>query len=100
MAIEKFEPTVADVHTDPNGHEVLQVGVGHVNLALVAVDNGGDRMAFVGPVYSYYEFRQPATERMTDKEFRALLGSNREPSQPEWIRVFEPGPETRPAGTP
>jgi hypothetical protein len=100
QSIVRFEPTVADVHTDPNGSEVLQVGVGHTNLALVAVDNGSDHMAFVGPVYTYYEFRQAATNRMTDEEFRALLGRGQEPPRPEWVRMFEPGPAPRPTGTP
>ncbi len=70
-SIEKFEPTVADVHTDPNSREVLQVGVGHTNFAMVAVENGDDRMAYVGPVYTYYEFSQPARDRLTDAKFRA-----------------------------
>ncbi|MGA2065775.1 MAG: DUF3160 domain-containing protein [Thermoguttaceae bacterium] len=94
-SIEKFEPTVADVHTDPNSREVLQVGVGHTNFALVAVDNGEDRMVYVGPVYSYYEFSQPAERRLTDAEFRARLARGQEPPRPEWTRAFEPGPVPR-----
>jgi Protein of unknown function (DUF3160) len=34
----------------------LEVGVGDVDVLIVAVDNGRDRAAYVGPVYSYYEF--------------------------------------------
>jgi len=92
--IDQFQPSVADVHTDSNGHEVLEVGVGRANLALVAVDNGQDRMAFVGPVYTYYEFARPASRRMTDEEFKAALIGGTEPARPDWIGAFDPSAST------
>ncbi len=48
---------VTDVHTDgpsaPDGDPgaVLHEGVGRVNLMMIAVDNGPDRMVFAGPVF-------------------------------------------------
>jgi hypothetical protein len=84
--IDKWHPTVSDVHTDPNGGEVLEVGVGRTDLIVVAVDNGADRMAFVGPIYAYYEFKQPGPDRMTDEEFaRRLEGHDGRIGQPAWL---------------
>src|SRR5262245_13613942 len=35
----KWCPTIADVHTDPASKSCLEVGVGDVNLAVIAIDN-------------------------------------------------------------
>jgi hypothetical protein len=81
-----WEPTISDVHTSPqNG--VLEVGVGDVNFLVVAVDNGRDRAAYVGPVYSYYEFS--SASRLTDEEWRARLSSRRAPPRPLWVGAFQ-----------
>lgn len=88
--IDQFRPSVADVHTDSNTQEVLEAGVGRAKLALVAIDNGKNRMAFIGPVYTYYEFTRPATTRMTDEEFATELNTGHEPPRPDWVRAFEP----------
>jgi hypothetical protein len=85
----KSSLTVSDVHTNPEG-SVLEVGAGDVHLAVIAIDNGSDRMAYVGPIYTYYEFTQPASARLTDEEFEARLRTGTPPSRPDWVRVFEP----------
>jgi hypothetical protein len=85
-----YEPIVADVHTDPNSGAVLEQGVGDVGFVVVAVDNGPDRMAYVGPIYSYYEFFGPAGKRMTDEEWAALIRSRKLPARPAFTRVFQP----------
>ncbi len=85
-----FSPTVADVHTDPNRGKVLQVGVGRANLAIVAIDNGAERMAFIGPIYSYYEFERPITDRLTDEAFSASLDLGTIGGRPKWTGVYEP----------
>jgi hypothetical protein len=82
---EKWEPTIADVHT--NGDEVLEVGVGDVNFVVVAIDNRGDRAAYVGPIYSYYEFVSP--QRLTDEEWRGRIHAEKLPARPEWVRAFQ-----------
>lgn len=51
---------------------------------LVAVDNGPDRMAFAGPVYTYYEFERPLKDRLTDTQWRTMLGNSQQPPFPEW----------------
>src|SRR5262245_7815353 len=69
----KSEPVVADVHTNPQGHEALEVATGDARLLIIAIDVGTDRTVYVGPVYSYYEFWQPAEQRLTDPEWRRQL---------------------------
>ena len=87
----EWDPTVVDVHTDPNKGEVLEEGVGACNLLAVAIDNEDDRMIYVGPAYTYFEFRHPAEKRLTDMEWAMML-SNREqkPPRPSWTASFCP----------
>lgn len=63
---------VADVATDPNG-SVLQTATDISNIyVLVNVDNS-PRIA-VGTVYTFYQFTQPMSQRMTDQDWWAKLG--------------------------
>ena len=64
---------VTDVATDPNG-SCLEVGTGRVNIIYVIVPVDGQLKVASGPVYSYYEFAQPISDRLTDKEWRTMLG--------------------------
>ena len=77
-------PTIADVHTDPTSRSVLEAAVGDVNLGVIAIDNGGDRAVYVGPIFSYYEFRHPAEDRLTDERWQAMLVQDHVPAPPEW----------------
>jgi len=85
-----WDPTVADVHTDPNSRKVLEVGVGHIDTLFLAVDNEEDHSLFVGPTLSYYEFLQPAEKRMTDPEWKSMLVSGEAPDRPAWSDSFLP----------
>ena len=86
---EKWDAIVADVHTDPpddlHGDPgcVLHEGVGNVDLLLIAVDNGKDRMVYAGPVLSHYEFEMTGIARKSDSEWRADLAAGRRPPRPE-----------------
>ncbi|HVJ18224.1 MAG TPA: DUF3160 domain-containing protein [Polyangiaceae bacterium] len=97
-ASDKWKPSIADVHTNPAGGRVLEVGVGDVNYLVVAVDNQGDRAAYVGPVYSYYEFEKPVSERMTDEEWEQAITQNNLPPRPAFSEVFRAKPESRQMG--
>jgi hypothetical protein len=90
---DSWEPTIADVHTDPNSGAVLQVAVGDVNFLVAAIDSRGDRAAYVGPVYSYYEFT--SKQRLTDEEWRSRIKAGNLPPRPEWVRAFQGKPEQR-----
>lgn len=78
---------VADVHTDQNTKQVLEEGVGYVNLILVAYKVRDGRIIIgAGPVFSYYEFKQPMDDRLTDEEWRDMLYNGDAPEQAEWLR--------------
>ena len=85
---------VADVHTDlpdpihndPGG--VIHEAVGNMNLLLIAVDNGLDRMVYAGPVLSHYEFEVPGVTRLTDTDWESLLGSTSMPPPPPWTKCY------------
>jgi hypothetical protein len=84
--VESKETTiVADVHTDPNTGTVLEEGVGYVDLILVAYKVPDGRIIVgAGPVFSYYEFKQPRDDRLTDEMWKDMLLHN-PPERPEWV---------------
>ena len=100
-SIENFEPTVANVHTDPNGREVLRGGRGARELRAA---RRGQRRRPAWPTSGRStpttSSRQPVGRRLTDAEFRARLARGQEPPRPEWTRAFEPGPVPRGPGVP
>jgi len=79
---------VADVHTDGNTGQVLEEGVGYVDLIVVAYKLPDGRILVgAGPVMSYYEFKHPMSERLTDEAWRDLLAAS-PPEKPEWVSNF------------
>jgi len=81
---------VADVHTDTNDpQQVLEEGVGYVDLLIVAYKIPDGRIiAGAGPVFSYYEFKQPVANRLTDDQWNEMLLKRNEPSRPTWTSSF------------
>ena len=61
------QPTavIADVQTDLNSGQVLQIGVGFPQILTVGKAEA--------TVFSNYEFRQPLNERLTDEQWQKLL---------------------------
>jgi hypothetical protein len=41
-----------------------------------------------GPVLSYFEFKHPMKDRLTDEKWRDLLGSKDAPARPEWAKEY------------
>jgi hypothetical protein len=79
---------VADVHTDQNSKQVLEEGTGYVDLGVfVYRQPDGQLVLGAGPVLSYYEFKHPMKNRLTDEKWRELL-KNEAPPQPEWTRLY------------
>ena len=78
---------VADVHTSFGS--CLEVGVGPAYRIYVVVPHpdGGLQIA-KGGVFAYYEFAWPASDRLTDEKWQALLKSGQAPEQPEWTKSF------------
>jgi hypothetical protein len=90
----KWDALVADVHTDvpalPLGDPgcVLHQGVGNLDLMIIAVDNGKDRVVYVGPTMSHYEFEMPNATRKTDKEWKNDLLDAKRPARPDYTRGY------------
>ena len=79
---------VADVHTDGNTEKVLEEGVGYIKTAVIAYKlPEGHTLIGVGPTFSYYEFKQPMEDRLTDEGWRKILDFN-PPPEPEWTNAF------------
>lgn len=83
----RWDALVADVHTDPMSG-VLHQGVGNIDLMVIAIDNGKDRMIFIGPTMSHYEFEVGGANRKSDSEWRADLKAGKTPPRPEWTREY------------
>lgn len=90
----KWDALVADVHTDVpapvigDPGSVLHQGVGNIDLMLVAIDNGKDRVLYLGPTFSHYEFETPSAQRKTDKEWKADLLDGKVPPRPNHTRGY------------
>jgi hypothetical protein len=79
---------VADVHTEGNTKKVLEEGVGYIQTAVIAYRLPDQQIVVgVGPTFSYYEFKKPIEDRLTDQEWRKMLDSN-PPPKPEWTSTF------------
>ncbi|MHA2255467.1 MAG: DUF3160 domain-containing protein [Candidatus Heimdallarchaeaceae archaeon] len=76
---------VADVHTDPNNKEVLEVAVGNpLSLYVIVKDTEGNYRLTKGGTYSYYEFKYNMNNRLTDEEWQEILDTD-PPDLPLWI---------------
>jgi hypothetical protein len=85
---DKAMAVVADVHTDTNTGQVLEEGVGNPYHLLVVVPVDGHLTLCQGAAFSYYEFRQPMSDRLTDEAWQAKLKDNTAPETPAWTKSF------------
>ena len=79
---------IADVHTDSNTDQCLEEGVGYPLEVYVIVNEGGIPRITRGAMFSYYEFLQPITDRLTDEEWRDMLTGDTPPVMPRWVDSF------------
>jgi hypothetical protein len=90
----KWDALVADVHTDVPSNAlgdpgcVLTQGIGSVDLLLVAIDNGKDRMVYAGPLLCHYEFEMPGITRKSDSEWKKDLTNDKAPPRPSWTKSY------------
>jgi len=81
---------VADVHTDGNTEQVLEEATGQLGV-IVVVNKlpDGKLYASCGPVFTYYEFKQPMKDRLTDETWIKMLtdGKGRYDLLPDWYRA-------------
>jgi hypothetical protein len=67
----------------------LEEGVGRAVPIYVAVQRGGRRILTRGAIFTYYEFTQPADDRLTDEKWRAILDDPKAaPNVPTWTQTF------------
>ncbi len=76
---------VADVHTDANSSQVLEEGVGDAFPIYVVAPVEGQLVVAEGGGFSYYEFLQPMSDRLTDEAWQAL---EPKPARPAWTTSF------------
>jgi hypothetical protein len=77
---------VTDIFT--NMGTALHVGVGRVDRIYLAVpDRVGARMT-QGGVFSFYEFRHPASDRLTDEQWDDMIVGRKLPPRPAWVASF------------
>jgi len=82
---------VADVHTHAAEGLVVEEGVGEVDLIITACPTAsGEIFLAAGPVLSYYEFKHPMSDRLTDESWRGLLASEDAPARPAWVQSLMP----------
>ncbi len=80
---------VADVHTDINSKMVLEEAIGSP-FKITAVANLGDKKeVFYGGVNSYFEFKYPMKNRLTDEKWRAMKNSMPIPFWEEELLIEE-----------
>ena len=89
-AMDEMAAIVADIASgrdrETDTITVVEVATGYVDRILVLVpDDEGRFHVASGGVYSYYEFLQPVSDRLTDEAWRAMLQAGEAPSRPAWI---------------
>jgi len=82
-----FDPTIADIHTDPNAGDILHIGTGKANAMVLIAETSCGLKAYVGPVSSYYKHIETGFNRLTDEDWKSLL-TNTPPPRPEWTAGF------------
>ena len=87
---------MVDVATDNTDGTVLELATGRVSTIYVLVPIDGELHLCAGGTFSYYEFEQPQSNRLTDSQWRKTLGitesgsgSTSVPDQPEWVNTFQ-----------
>jgi len=83
---------VADVHTDlynfPPGW-VLEEACGYIDVIIVVYKAPDGRLiGTAGPIFSYYEFAVPLSQRLTDEAWIEMVETGNAPPRPEWIYSF------------
>lgn len=83
---DKDMAVIADVHT--GGAEVLEEGVGRAYQLLAIVPVEGRLVLTRGAMLSYYEFKHPISDRLTDEKWQAAINRGQTPKPPVWTKSF------------
>jgi hypothetical protein len=79
---------IADVHTDMNTGQVLEESVGSPFDIFVIVEDAKGYRLCRGGVFSYYEFKHPLDDRLTDEKWQEMGKQRQRPEQPPWTKTF------------
>jgi hypothetical protein len=79
---------IADVHTDPNSNQVLEEASGDPARMFVLVQIDGKPYVAAGGAYTYYEFKQSMSDRLTDEAWQEILGMSKAPDMPDWTALI------------
>jgi len=90
--VERNMAVVADVATDPNAAKVLEEAVGPAYVLCAVVPLEGKLYLAHGPVFSYWEFAWPMSDRLTDEKWQQMLEEGKAPPHPEWAAGFLAAP--------
>jgi hypothetical protein len=83
---------VTDIHSNVTRQQALQIGIGRLlDLWVVVPGQVGQRMT-QGGMFSFYEFAQPMSRRMTDAEWHRRLQAGKAPPLPAWTASFVASP--------
>ncbi len=87
-------PLIADVHANPLIERVLEVGIGRALPIYVIMTDGGKQYLCKGAIMSYYEFPQPISERLNDKQWRREVRLGKA-VLPQWSSSFISRPDEK-----
>ena len=88
MEVDDKMPVIADVFTNLDARETLEEGVGMPMVLYLRVSIEGTPTVCVGAVYSYYEFRHPIKDRLTDEAWRKMVDNAKPPAMPKWTSEY------------
>lgn len=102
MAAEFPCPLVVDIASNLEG-SVLEAATGRASEVYVAVPVDGTIRICSGAVYSFYQFEWPLNDRLTDTQWRQMMGwemddnneygQTVEIAQPDWTQEYRAGYE-------
>jgi hypothetical protein len=87
----EFDPTIADVHTQPADEagnlvgRVLHVGTSYPRLMVAAIDTCDGPRAYAGVVFAYHEQVTQNFARLTDEEWQSQLKAGPRPADVPWL---------------
>lgn len=81
-------PVIADVHTDALNNLALEVGVGYPFDIYVIAPIEDTLRVTRGAIFSYYEFAQPISNRLTDEAWQEMQKSDSPQIPPVWTGSY------------
>ncbi len=83
---DSHDALVADVHSDPNSAQVLEEATGNPAEIYVLVKINDKKYIARGGTFTYYEFKHPMNDRLTDKAWQKMLNKLPTPVPPTWTK--------------